>query len=157
MMIAYLNDPELTNELKRQSGWLCTGDLAEIGQDGHYRIVGRNQKRKKVIVIGVPDVVLQNEICACIILKDEEDVSKEDIHNFCVKNMIEDADPTLLSDVTHRNVKKGSTSVHHQVNQAARDFIEMMHESSVHETDRIKCVQSQNKSEKKKENEANKT
>jgi long-chain acyl-CoA synthetase len=40
VMLGYHNDLESTRH-RLQSGWLATGDLVEIDQVGHYRIVGR--------------------------------------------------------------------------------------------------------------------
>jgi acyl-CoA synthetase (AMP-forming)/AMP-acid ligase II len=41
MMVGYWRDPELTATVVDPNGWLHTGDLGVIGDDGNLRIVGR--------------------------------------------------------------------------------------------------------------------
>jgi long-chain acyl-CoA synthetase len=43
----YWNDPESTEEVLTSDGWLCTGDLGEIDDEGFVRITGR---KKEIIV-----------------------------------------------------------------------------------------------------------
>jgi long-chain acyl-CoA synthetase len=43
----YWNDPESTKEVLTSDGWLCTGDLGEIDDEGFVRITGR---KKEIIV-----------------------------------------------------------------------------------------------------------
>jgi long-subunit acyl-CoA synthetase (AMP-forming) len=38
----YLNRPEATKETFDNKGWFKTGDVAEVSQDGYYKILGRN-------------------------------------------------------------------------------------------------------------------
>ncbi len=41
IMLGYYNAPELSSE-KLQNGWLCTGDIAEIDDNGWLKILGRS-------------------------------------------------------------------------------------------------------------------
>ena len=41
MMLCYWKDPELTATVVDGDGWLHTGDLGFVGDDGNLRIVGR--------------------------------------------------------------------------------------------------------------------
>lgn len=47
-MIGYWNDPENTAATIK-NGWLCTGDLARVDEDGYYWFVGR---KKEIIIRG---------------------------------------------------------------------------------------------------------
>jgi fatty-acyl-CoA synthase len=91
-MKGYYNMPEKTAETIEPDGWLHSGDLATVDEDGYYSIVGRikdmiirggeniypreieefyltHEKVRDVQVVGVPDQRYGEEACAYIILK----------------------------------------------------------------------------------------
>ncbi|MGI5460378.1 FadD3 family acyl-CoA ligase [Streptomyces sp. CA-249302] len=49
VMRGYLDDPEATAEAVDEDGWLHTGDLGALGDQGHLRIVGR---KKDMFLVG---------------------------------------------------------------------------------------------------------
>ena len=106
VMRGYYNKPEETAEIIDEAGWLHTGDLAEMDENGYCKIVGRikdmiirggenvypreieeflytNPKIKDVQVIGVPDSKFGEQIAAWIQLKEGQSATPEEIKNFC--------------------------------------------------------------------------
>ncbi len=104
-MKGYYKMPEATRETIDEGGWLHSGDLAAKDENGNYRITGRLKdmiirggeniypkeieefiytcpKVKDVQVIGVPDKRYGEEAMACIILKDGEQMSVEEMDAF---------------------------------------------------------------------------
>jgi fatty-acyl-CoA synthase len=106
VMLGYWNDPEKTAEAIDRAGWMHTGDLATIDDEGYCNIVGRlkdmvirggenvypreieeflyrHAKIADVQVIGVPDAVYGEELCAWVRLKPGERATAEEIQTFC--------------------------------------------------------------------------
>lgn len=105
VMKGYYNMPEATAQAIDQDGWLHSGDLATIDEDGYFHITGRikdmiirggeniypkeieellytNPQVRDVQVIGVPDSNYGEEVCACVILKEGETATEADIKEF---------------------------------------------------------------------------
>ncbi|MCA6090693.1 AMP-binding protein [Streptomyces sp. SCA3-4] len=107
VMLGYWNEPERTAEAVDAAGWMHTGDLAEMDEEGYVRIVGRikdmiirggenvypreieeflhaHPKISDVQVVGVPDEKYGEEIMACVILRDpDETLSREELADYC--------------------------------------------------------------------------
>ncbi|AGT31932.1 AMP-binding protein [Geobacillus genomosp. 3] len=110
VMKGYYNNPEATNKAIDQDGWLHTGDLATMDENGYCRITGRlkdmiirggeniypreieeflyrHPKILDVQVVGVPDETYGEEVMAWVILKDGETATAEEIRAFCRGNI----------------------------------------------------------------------
>ncbi len=106
VMLGYWNDPEKTAEAIDPGGWMHTGDLATIDDEGYCNIVGRikdlvirggenlypreieeylyrHPKIQDVQVVGVPDPKYGEELCACVVLRPGETLSHEEVVAFC--------------------------------------------------------------------------
>lgn len=106
VMLGYWNDEARTREAVDAAGWMHTGDLATIDDDGYCRIVGRIKDMvirggeniypreveeylyqhpdvQDVQVFGVPDVKYGEELCAWIVLKSGAAIDEESVRTFC--------------------------------------------------------------------------
>jgi fatty-acyl-CoA synthase len=106
VMIGYWDDEQQTREVLDRAGWLRTGDLGVIDEDGYAHITGRlkdmiirggeniypreleeylfrHEKILAVQVFGVPDVKFGEEVCAWIQLKGGVVASEAEIRDFC--------------------------------------------------------------------------
>ena len=106
VMRGYWNDAERTAEAVDAAGWMHTGDLATLDEQGYARIVGRikdmvirggenvypreveeylyrHPKIADVQVIGVPDRRYGEELCAWVRLRDGETATEDEIRSFC--------------------------------------------------------------------------
>jgi fatty-acyl-CoA synthase len=106
VMKGYWNDVEKTRDAIDEAGWMRTGDLATMDEEGYVNIVGRlkdmvirggenvypreieeflysHPKIQDVQVIGVPDPRYGEEICAWIKLKAGQTATPEEIREFC--------------------------------------------------------------------------
>ena len=105
VMKGYWNKPEETN-IAIRNGWLYTGDLAKMDEDGFFFIVGRKKEMiiasgynvypieveniiykhpavLEVAVIGIPHEYRGEAIKAVVVLKDGYDVTPEQLIDFC--------------------------------------------------------------------------
>lgn len=123
IMKGYYKMPEATAAAIDSEGWLHTGDLARRrSSDGYYKITGRikdmiirggeniypkeiedflytNPKVKDVQVIGVPDEDYGEEVLACIILKEGETATEQEIKKFCLERMAKHKCPKYVAFV----------------------------------------------------------
>lgn len=106
VMKGYYNNPEATKEAIDKQGWLHTGDLAVLHKNGYIEITGRMKDMiirggeniypreieeflyqhpdiLDVQVIGVPDEKYGEQVMAWIILKDNKQITSEEIKDYC--------------------------------------------------------------------------
>ena len=106
VMLGYWNDPEQTARAIDPAGWMHTGDLATMDQDGYLNIVGRSKDMiirggeniypreieeflyghpeiRDVQVVGVPDARYGEEIAAFVIERTPGTIDSEAVREFC--------------------------------------------------------------------------
>ena len=106
VMLGYWDDDERTAEAIDRAGWMHTGDLATLDEDGYCNIVGRikdmvirggenvypreveeflfrHPKIEAVQVVGVPDPKYGEELCAWVQLKPGMSANADEIQSFC--------------------------------------------------------------------------
>ncbi|MCF0143413.1 MAG: AMP-binding protein, partial [Parasporobacterium sp.] len=121
-MKGYYKMPEATKETIDAEGWLHSGDLACKDEQGNYRITGRlkdmiirggenlypkeieefiytHPSVSDVQVIGVPDKKYGEEAMACIILKEGENVSVDEMRAFITASLARHKVPRYIKFV----------------------------------------------------------
>jgi long-chain acyl-CoA synthetase len=118
IMKGYWNMPEET-DMTLQDGWLYTGDIAKVDEDGYFYIVDRKKdmiiasgfniyprdieevlyehpKVKEAVVAGVPDAYRGETVKAYVVLKDGVTATEEEIIQFCTENMAKYKVPKIV-------------------------------------------------------------
>jgi fatty-acyl-CoA synthase len=106
VMLGYWDDPQRTAEAVDAEGWMHTGDLGVIDEEGYCNIVGRSKdmiirggeniypreieeflfrhpKIAEVAVVGIPCNTYGEQVCAWIRVRHGETATEEDIIAFC--------------------------------------------------------------------------
>ncbi|MBQ3073535.1 MAG: AMP-binding protein [Ruminococcus sp.] len=122
IMKGYYKMPQATDAAIDADGWLHTGDLAMRTPEGNFRITGRlkdmiirggeniypkeieefiytHPKVSDVQVIGVPDEQYGEEIMACVILKENEEMTVEELKKYVLDHMARHKVPKYIDFV----------------------------------------------------------
>jgi fatty-acyl-CoA synthase len=106
VMLGYWEEPEKTTDAIDVAGWMHTGDLATMDEDGYIQIVGRSKDMiirggenvypreieeflyahpaiADVQVVGVPDARYGEEIAAFVITREGATIDTEGVREFC--------------------------------------------------------------------------
>jgi fatty-acyl-CoA synthase len=105
-LLGFWGDAAQTREAIDADGWMHTGDLATMNEEGYVNIVGRikdmvirggeniypreieeflyrNPAVQDVQVVGVPDAKYGEELCAWIIVKPGQALTEDGVRDFC--------------------------------------------------------------------------
>jgi fatty-acyl-CoA synthase len=106
VMKGYWEDPQRTRETVDQEGWLHSGDLGVMDEQGYVQVVGRlkdmiirggeniypreieeflftHPKIQDAAVVGVCDEKYGEEVCVWVQLREQQALSEEEIRTFC--------------------------------------------------------------------------
>ncbi len=109
VMKGYYNRPEETAKTITSDGWLCTGDIGKMGEDGFFQIVDRKKdmilvsgfnvfpneieevvaghpKVLEVAAIGIPDDK-SGEVVKIFVVKKDKSLDKDELINYCRQNL----------------------------------------------------------------------
>jgi len=121
-MKGYYKMPQATKDTIDADGWLHSGDLACMDEDGNVRITGRLKDMiirggeniypkeieefiythpavRDVQVIGVPDKKYGEEIMACVILKEKDSITVEEMSDYIKASMARHKVPKYIEFV----------------------------------------------------------
>jgi fatty-acyl-CoA synthase len=116
----YWRNPEETDKQLEKDGWLHTGDLISIDEEGFIRMHGRSKDLinrgglkiypseietlilqhpavSQVCIAGTPNPVLGESICACVIPREHAHVSLKEIRDFLKEKVAKQKLPDELS------------------------------------------------------------
>ena len=119
VMVGYWNRPEETRNVKDEDGFLYTGDIAKMDEDGYFYIVDRkkdliiasgynivpreveevlyeNPKVQEAVVVGVPHPRRGETVKAFLVLKPGEIATEEEIIIFCKERLAPYKVPKLV-------------------------------------------------------------
>ena len=119
VMMGYWNKPEETANVKDAEGWLYTGDIAKMDEDGYFYIVDRKKdliiasgynivpreveevlfmhpKVQEAVVAGIPHKVRGETVKAYVVLKEGKMASADEIIDFCKQHLAAYKVPTTV-------------------------------------------------------------
>lgn len=122
IMKGYYKMEEATVQAIDKDGWLHSGDLCTVDEDGYYRVTGRIKdmiirggeniypkeleefiytidKVRDVQVIGVPSEQYGEEVMACVILKEGESMTSDEVKEIMKENIARHKIPTYIEFV----------------------------------------------------------
>ena len=106
IMKGYYNDVQATEKAIDKDGWLHSGDLGEMDEEGYVKVTGRlkdmiirggeniypreiedflftHEKIAEVAVLGIPDEYYGEEVMAWIMLHDDKTMIEDEVRDFC--------------------------------------------------------------------------
>jgi len=143
-MKGYYKMPDATHQTVDAEGWLHSGDLACKDENGNYRITGRlkdmiirggeniypkeieeflytHPKVQDVQVIGVPDQQYGEEAMACIILREGETSTVEEMKQYVLSHMAKHKVPRYVEFVDSFPMNAAGKILKYKMREAAAE------------------------------------
>lgn len=119
VMMGYWNKPEETANVRDAAGWLYTGDIAKMDDDGYFYIVDRKKdiiiasgynvvpreveevlfshpKVQEAVVAGIPHPVRGETVKAYVVLKEGEKATSDELIAYCKEQLAAYKVPTAI-------------------------------------------------------------
>jgi acyl-CoA synthetase (AMP-forming)/AMP-acid ligase II len=129
LMLEYWNRPQESADALRQ-GWFHTGDIGRLDEEGHCFIVDRSKDMvnvggnkvypsevenrlyehpavREAAVFGLPEALLGEQVCACLVCTAGQSVSADEIQAFCRQTLADFKVPSRIEFV--EELPKGRT------------------------------------------------
>ncbi len=154
IMKGYYKMPAATAAAIDSEGWLHSGDLARRTPDGYYKITGRikdmiirggenlypkeiedfiytHPQVSDVQVIGVPDKQYGEEAMACIILKEDASITKEELHEFMMANIAKHKVPKYIRFVDTFPMNAAGKILKYKMREEAIEYLGLQDASKI--------------------------
>ena len=154
IMQGYYKMPEATAQAIDRDGWLHTGDLATVDENGYYKITGRIKDMiirggeniypkeieefiythpavKDVQIIGVPSKQYGEEVMACIILKAGMTATEEEIKEYVRGNMARHKTPKYVKFVDSFPMTASGKIQKYKMREAAIEELKLQDAASI--------------------------
>ena len=148
IMKGYYKMPAATAAAIDENGWLHTGDLARRLPDGNFKITGRikdmiirggeniypkeiedfiyhHPKVKDVQVIGVPDQQYGEEITACVILKEGETMTEDELKDYVRTHMAKHKTPRYVIFVDEFPMNAAGKILKYKMREMAVEYLHL--------------------------------
>lgn len=154
IMKGYYKMPAATAAAIDEDGWLHTGDLVRRDENGNYKVTGRikdmiirggeniypkeiedfiytHPQVKDVQVIGVPDKQYGEEIMACVILKDGEDLSQEELRKFIIDHIAKHKCPRYITFVDSFPMNGAGKILKYKMREEAVEMLKLQSDNEI--------------------------
>jgi fatty-acyl-CoA synthase len=154
IMKGYYKMPEATAAAIDKDGWLHTGDMARVDENGYYKITGRikdmiirggeniypkeiedfiytHPKVKDVQVIGVPSKQYGEEVMACVILKEGMEMTDEEVKEYCRTHMAKHKTPRYVEFVKEFPMNAAGKILKYKMREWAVETLGLQAESKI--------------------------
>ncbi len=154
IMKGYYKMPTATAAAIDEEGWLHSGDLARRDENGRFKITGRikdmiirggeniypkeieefiytHPKVRDVQVIGVPSKAYGEEIMACVILKEGESMTEQEVKDYVLSHMAKHKVPRYVDFVTEFPMNAAGKILKYKMREAAVEKLSLQADSAI--------------------------